>query len=306
MTSLHRKANIKPENYEYIGSAYFGHSSGEVDNYGYLDEWADLVKTLAKLNDLDSEPGEIAEFVLGIETNEWSGSDEARCVTCGSALKHVRVFNHVTEGPVAVGRDCARDFWASSEEEMEVRRRLEKALIEADKKRCAEEWAEWLTWHHRCVAAFKRYGIHGDRPHYIIVDIEGSGERYGRLTAKAADLVEKIAEEEAIKEAEEALVEAIEAAAGTEPVPVTDERIKFTGTVVKEYWKSDDYGEKHVMIFLDDRGFKVWGTVPSKLWEIKIGDRLEFAATVKASDEDPGFGFFKRPTKAALLTREVL
>ena len=298
---LHRKANIKPENYEYFGSVYYGTSNEAIEDYDASGEWGFLVENLVKRFGLDSEPTAFSEFVAGIDTDEWSGDDTARCVTCGSKLNHVVVFNHATEGPVAVGRDCAKDFWAGSEEEMRVRRAIEKAEIENRKARVAEEWAKWLEIRPDIAEAFERFSAH-----YIIGDIAEKGATYGDISPKAAALVRKIAEEETARLAEEALVEGIEAAAGTEPVPVTDERIKFTGTVVKEYWKSSDYGDKHVMIFLDDRGFKIWGTVPSKLWEIKIGDRLEFAATVEASDEDPGFGFFKRPTKVALLTREAL
>lgn len=301
LSELHRKANIAPENYEYFGSAYFGTSIETVEDYDVSGEWGYLVENLVKRFGLDNEPGEIGEFVLGIETDEWTGSDTARCVTCGSVLAHVVVFNHSTEGPVAVGRDCAKDFYASSEEEMRVRRAIEKAEIENRKAKVAEEWAKWLAIRPDIAEAFERFGDHD-----IIADIAEKGATYGDISPKAAALVRKIAKEETVRRAEALLAEEAEAAAGDEPVPVTDERIEFTGTVLKRYWKSNDYGEKLVMIFLDDRGFKVWGTVPSKLGDSEVGDRLKFAATVTVSDEDPGFGFFKRPTKAALLTRSVL
>lgn len=55
-----------------------------------------------------------------------------------------------------------------------------------------------------------------------------------------------------------------------------------------------------VMLVQDDRGFKVWGSVPSSISEAGTGDRVTFSATIEASDKED-FGFFKRPTKAQIL-----
>ena len=71
------------------------------------------------------------------------------------------------------------------------------------------------------------------------------------------------------------------------------------------------------MLVVDDRGFKVYGTVPqaiideavprphslgAQVWDYEVlkGQRVTFSATVQASDDDDKFGFFKRPTKAAI------
>ena len=57
-------------------------------------------------------------------------------------------------------------------------------------------------------------------------------------------------------------------------------------------------------IVQDDRGFKVWGSVPSKLENVK-GRSVSFSATVQPSEDDEKFGFFKRPTKATFNEEEV-
>ena len=71
-----------------------------------------------------------------------------------------------------------------------------------------------------------------------------------------------------------------------------------------------------------DDGWRAWGTCPGNLelidqpcefegetWTeqrtITKGDRLTFTATFFPSDDDPGFGFFKRPSKGVLLTEET-
>jgi len=65
------------------------------------------------------------------------------------------------------------------------------------------------------------------------------------------------------------------------------------------------YGQRVIkMVVKDDRGFKVWGTVPQSILDANNeslkGQRVTFTATVQASNDDDKFGFFKRPTKAAI------
>ena len=93
-----------------------------------------------------------------------------------------------------------------------------------------------------------------------------------------------------------------QAAPETTPVPDTTERITLSGTVVKHHWKDDGYGgDRHVVTLLDDRGFKVWGTMPKALDDADTGSRISFEAKVERSDSDEAFGFFKRPTAGVLL-----
>jgi hypothetical protein len=57
------------------------------------------------------------------------------------------------------------------------------------------------------------------------------------------------------------------------------------------------------MLVKDERGFKVWGTVPRALVAAKAerGSVVRFVANTKVSDDDETFGFFSRPRKAELL-----
>lgn len=110
------------------------------------------------------------------------------------------------------------------------------------------------------------------------------------------------------KEAERRAREAAERArrATAAPVPVTDERLRFEGTVVKVA-KQEGFTynspTRTVITVLDDRGFKVWGTAPSAIdHKIEVGTKVAFDAKVEVSDRDETFGFFKRPTKAEVLT----
>jgi hypothetical protein len=62
-----------------------------------------------------------------------------------------------------------------------------------------------------------------------------------------------------------------------------------------------DYGMSLKMVVQDVRGFRLWGSVPSSLSNVDVGDNIKFVANVSKSDTDPKFGFFKRPRKAVVV-----
>lgn len=84
----------------------------------------------------------------------------------------------------------------------------------------------------------------------------------------------------------------------------------ITGVVVSTKFVEGYYGGVTKMLIKDDKGFKVWGSVPAALYDAMNdegeyldalkGRRVTFTATVEASNDDDKFGFFKRPTKAAI------
>lgn len=78
----------------------------------------------------------------------------------------------------------------------------------------------------------------------------------------------------------------------------------ITGEIVSTKWVESQYGETLKMLIKTDGGAKLWGTLPRALTEVEgeiKGRRVQFSATVEASKDDPYFGFFSRPTKAAVL-----
>ena len=78
-------------------------------------------------------------------------------------------------------------------------------------------------------------------------------------------------------------------------------RIVITGIVLAFKLQSSQFGDTLKMLVQDDRGFRVWGSVPKSLDDAERENRITFTATVTASDRDAKFGFFKRPTKAEIL-----
>lgn len=140
----------------------------------------------------------------------------------------------------------------------------------------------------------------------FLVDVKSRFDRYGNLSEKQAAAVVRAYEKESAPKQEE-----------EQGSPVVEGKITVTGEVKKAYHKETDFGSRFVMIVQDDRGFKVWGTVPSTLCDIhdldvdrvlsrcvEEGDRIKFSANVTKSDRDESFGFFKRPTKATVIEGE--
>ena len=82
-------------------------------------------------------------------------------------------------------------------------------------------------------------------------------------------------------------------------------RVVITGTVLAFKRQESMYGDVLKMLVQDDRGFRVWGSVPVSLEDAERESRITFTATVTASDKDAKFGFFKRPAKAAVLDLEA-
>ena len=78
-------------------------------------------------------------------------------------------------------------------------------------------------------------------------------------------------------------------------------RIVITGIVLAFKLQSSQFGDTLKMLVQDDRGFRVWGSVPKSLDDAERESRITFTATVTASDRDAKFGFYKRPTKAEIL-----
>jgi len=92
------------------------------------------------------------------------------------------------------------------------------------------------------------------------------------------------------------------------PTELAEGRSTFTGKVIATYERETQFGIQNKMIFEDDRGFKLSSTAPRALWndftDSPRGCEIQFDAAVVISDDDPCFGFAKRPTKV-IVTKET-
>lgn len=132
----------------------------------------------------------------------------------------------------------------------------------------------------------------------VAVSNDYVSERRTGLVASAVVAFEKSEQRRLEREAETADAEPL--------TPFVGERITIEGEVIKTATRESRYGLQYKIIVLDDRGFKVWGTVPSSIadeaWQSLQGRRVRFDAKIAGTgDEDEYFGFYSRPTRATLL-----
>ena len=106
----------------------------------------------------------------------------------------------------------------------------------------------------------------------------------------------KVAAAAAQRAAEQAELDA------AEPCPTG--RIEIVGEILATKLQEGYYGSTWKMLVKDDRGFKVWGSIPKDIYA-KRGFRVMFFAAVEPSADDDKFGFYKRPTKAYILRDEA-
>jgi hypothetical protein len=197
-------------------------------------------------------------------------SDNARCWAC-----HSQGGVWVTAGTLAK-REKAREARA---------RRAEK---KAAADRAAQE-AAWTTWeadNFETIAAARLLPASDFQ-----ADMVAQLDEHRPLTERQAAAVHRIHDR--------MLADAL-AAEQAQDVPTG--RIEITGEVVSIKEVDNAYGSTIKMLVRDDRGFKVWGTMPSAIMGQRCtGKRVAFAAAVEPSRDDAKFGLFKRPTKARLV-----
>jgi hypothetical protein len=154
------------------------------------------------------------------------------------------------------------------------------------------EKTQWLAANPEAAKILKRHAKNDD----FVADLARGLDAYGSLTDRQVEVLLQAPTEIKERKAREA-AEAKRVAQAT-PVPTGTEIL--TGEVATTKWVDNGYGSTLKMLVLEDRGFKVWGSVPSSL-NVEQGDRVTFLAAVEPSDDDPLFGFYKRPRKATIV-----
>lgn len=259
----------------------------------------------------------------GMKGEDVITSECGRCFGQGVVnYGNVQLAKHLSNGAVVKDRYCFECGGSGtiSRKVKNIRaaaRREIKAAVEREQKAAARRTkAEQERERQDAELRARREQYEAERPDVVDAVYKVRGEfgesmrevlaTQGALTDKQAETVLRIATEQAGEVND------------PPPAPVVvGKGVTVTGRVVSEpKWKSNPYGPGGAlkMTVLDDRGFKVWGTVPESLqsidtWDettatetkrrgVQKGDRITFTATTEASDGDETFGFFKRPTQA--------
>lgn len=128
----------------------------------------------------------------------------------------------------------------------------------------------------------------------ILSDMSSQFEKRGSLSERQISFILKIKET--------ARKKALEKARLPEPSPVPDPpgRMLLKGEVLSIKYKENHFGGGWKIVFVDQQGFRLYGSLPSLFIEngepvISPGEVIVFEADVEKSSDDPNFGFFKRP-----------
>lgn len=222
------------------------------------------------------------------------------CDACGQmGLRYRHYFRHDPSGDVIVlGDQCVVKMDFESITDYQAAKRVQRQReIEA----AAARAAEWKAEHAEFAEALEANRADDT----ILDDMAQKLERYGSLSERQIAFAWKLIAEIPERKARIAQREAEEAAAKPIPAEVLEaKRSTITGEIIYGDWRESEWGSAYKIIVRDDRGFKVWLTCPEALFQPgcpENGTRVQMDAAITASDDDPAFGFGKRPTKAEVI-----
>jgi hypothetical protein len=287
-TDSHSPVNVITEDYEYLFAADLN------------SPWA--------LGLSSNEAGR--EFLRELSNLDPATEDRGycQCHHCGQRIRYVAWLKHVPTGyTIVVGETCLDNRFGRATADFQRLRKQAQLDREAQKIRKAiDEFVAAnpdLAWMDR----------NGEVPEIVannsfVLDVTRKLRQYGSLSENQTAAVRRVIATTIERQAQREQ-DAIENPAA----PVVEGRIVVTGEVLTTKWQDSDFGSTLKMLVRDDRGFKVWGSVPKSLqasWSsvtgedtpsVEKGNRVTFTAQVEKSRDDETFGFFKRPTQAKVV-----
>jgi hypothetical protein len=143
--------------------------------------------------------------------------------------------------------------------------------------------------------------LDGKASHHFLAEIQRKYREGYELTERMAEAVVEVAAKQAEFDARDAKIREYESRGGQ----VEAGRIEVTAALiaVKEYDDLYSYTPGAVTykaLFVTNKGYKIFGTVPSGVSRDDRGEVFRFRATIQPSD-DPGFGYYKRPYGAEII-----
>lgn len=217
---------------------------------------------------------------------------EARCGHCGNIVRYAAILFHPeTREYMAVGEECMGNRFELTQGEFRAMREASeeqrKATLALERQQ--QERAERNARVDALVARDERLEV-----------LRDVNTAYG-LNSFLGDLSAKLWRWELSDRQIEAALASIDreearAAERASAEPAPEGRVHITGIVERIKMHVTDWGASEKMTVRDDRGFRVWATVPNGAL-IGEGDRITFVATLEPSDRDDRFAFGKRPAK---------
>lgn len=308
-TDVHAPKNLITEDYEFVACGNYGTST--------IDAYSPLVHEAKYLIDAGWKFGK----------NCSAGS----CYHCGAHLIYYAILKHLpTKTLIRVGETCLDNRFSLATEEFHKLRKAAK--LNRERKAAAEKRAgfaaanpdviEFLEARYaEAMDKMERGNLYEDQlPGFMqfFVSVQGALRRNGTLTEGQTGAIQR----SIIKHAEFEAKRAAEAEKRKdEPVcDVVEGRQLLTGEIVSTKWQESHFGGCTKLLLREQRGFKVWLTLPRDLDDglaNEIGARgiasywdfckshlilVSLTATVKTSSNDANFGYGSRPAKSSIIS----
>lgn len=292
-SDAHKPSTAEPADYRQLGVFYQGSSEDTWDCYAadHRDLEEQVQEHFGQRYEFWYDPAIRSTHAPDFLFDGWFlGSRQCDC--CGARFAHGAAYLHVpTNKVIHVGHDCASNLFSFEDRNAAVRSRA--IAVAKERKKLTDTKAKFLADSPENSEAidYLTERVESGPFSSFYSDVLAKFHKWGSLSEKQVAAVLKGKVRDAEKAAEPPEITA----------PVIEGRITVTGTVLTTKWQASDFGEQLKQLVRDDRGFKVWGTVPSVLYGVKRGDRVQFAAAVEKSKDDETFGYYKRPTKAIIL-----
>lgn len=297
-TDVHRPTALVTEDYEFFACGYYG-DHGEP---GFSPMVTPMGQEL-----LDQ----------GWRFDDVNGGN---CDHCGAHIKYYAIMKHLpSHRLIKIGEICLGNRFERSTAEFQRLRK--EAKLDRERQRVIAAAAEWREEHEEIYQFLYDQIEEKNNQNDFLNSVWSALKKYGSLTERQTAAVEKFIARQAEWERKREEEKANE----PEPTPVVEGNGEITGRIVSMKWQDSAYGGSMKMLVADDRGFRVWGTVPKAIMadvehmyrennEAKTYNdvlrhtavRVNFKAAVKKSDRDDCFGFFSRPTSASVLTTEQM
>lgn len=242
------------------------------------------------------------------------------CMICGAHANYLATYYHKkTNSYINTGETCA---FHMDREVTQAFRDMRKSVtdwnnLKAGKLKAKNKLNEvgldysfelYKDWQETIVRA--RNGepldMFYDRERVIIHEIVSKLVKYGNISEKQIAFMRTL--ENNLKTgntwaAQQQAREEAWAAENANAAPCPSGRVEIVGTIVKVKEHESNYGTSWKMIVKADNGFRVYGSIPNTIHDANKNDKVKFTATVTPSNDDPKFGFFKRPSKASFINR---
>lgn len=293
-TDCHSPLNLDPAAYKFVRCFWQyqpSEESGTADRAEGIMEY--IWETFGEEPEMTPDMPELKNEAM------FSGYLYGNCDHCGAHFHYGAIFFHpASKQYIRVGWECAtKRFSLTDKQQYQMERIKAKAAVQRDAVKRTVTARAFLAAN--CPDLVPVMDPEAkDQPHTILADMAGKLYQYGSLSEKQVEFARKLvreASEKAVrKAAEQATLSPVVAGAG----------IVVEGKVLTVKEQENPYvrnGTIYKMLVMDNRGFKVWGTIPSALNANK-GDVVRFTANVEASKDDPTFGFFSRPRKSEMVT----